>query len=116
MCGRAMVRQCWRRLRWTPCAGGVSSLTGSTANQWQCRPPLPWNSSLRGRLASSDSDTHCLEPVRELARNGKIAAPAIGHDQPCTQTTPGLNVLAAVGEDGGIGLADGDTIPANFHR
>jgi hypothetical protein len=44
-----------------------------------------------------------------------VAAPAIGDDEPGAETAPGLHVLAAVGEDGAIGLADGDGVAADLH-
>jgi len=45
----------------------------------------------------------------------EVAAPAIGDDEPGTQTAPGFYVFAAVGEDGAVGLEDGDGVTTDFH-
>ena len=50
-----------------------------------------------------------------LTIEGEVAAPAVGYDQPYAEAAPGFQVLAAVGEDGAVGLADGDGIPTNLH-
>src|SRR5260370_38676626 len=50
-----------------------------------------------------------------LEIEGKVAARASGDDEPGTQTAPGFYVFAAVGEDGAVGLEDGDGVAADFH-
>src|SRR5260370_36540771 len=48
-------------------------------------------------------------------RSGEIAAPAIGDDQPGTEPAPGFHVLATVGNDSAVGLADGDGVASDLH-
>jgi len=50
-----------------------------------------------------------------LAIGRKVAAPAIGEHEPGSEAVPDFHVLAAVGDDGAVGLADGDGIAADFH-
>jgi hypothetical protein len=54
-------------------------------------------------------------PSRDLATCGKVRAPAIGEHEPGSEAAPRFHVLAAVGDDGAIGLADADGVAADLH-
>src|SRR5579863_4480336 len=44
----------------------------------------------------------------------EVATPAVGDDEPGTEAAPGFDVLAAVGEEGSVGQAEGDVVAADF--
>src|ERR1700683_2149766 len=48
-------------------------------------------------------------------RHGQAAAPAIGNDQPYAETTPRLQVLAAINKHRAIELANADSVAADLH-
>src|SRR6266853_2236020 len=50
-----------------------------------------------------------------LMRSGEVAAPAIGDDQSGTEAAPVFHVLATVGNDSAVGLADGDGVASDLH-
>src|ERR1035438_9582881 len=50
-----------------------------------------------------------------LTGKREVAAPAVGDDEPCAQPSPHFHILATIGADRAVGLADGDVITSDFH-
>ena len=73
----------------------------------------------RSRVCEAQKLSHNrLTSRRRWPTNEKreIRAPAVGNDEPRTQTPPCPHVLAAVGLDGAIGLPDGDGVAPDLDR